>query len=89
MALATIDNERALNILTTMNTNEMPKEAGERWACKPKTGGHVMIGKINMQETSGMTFSAPGLWFDGSVSFHENSFDQYDWHRIELPEGWR
>lgn len=73
-------------------TNEMPKEAGGWWACRlkpeirPSQFTNTSIGKIFRYEDILLFI---GHWSGGEDSFQCNEFQKYDWHKIELPEGWR
>ena len=63
--------------------NEVPREAGEFWFMRLKKGGNVRTGK---------TVKLDGiLMFECSSEMYitEHGFSKYDWHKIQLPEGWR
>lgn len=75
-------------------TNETPKEAGWPWACRHSVTVNGITGTAWC--VIGRVFDAhdiegrPTLKFvGGAVSISQDSFDQFDWHKIELPEGWR
>ena len=63
-------------------TNEMPKEAGEWWTAKNRKRGYVALLKTN---NYGFGLCAESPW----LCAYEEQFKEFDWHRIELPEGWK
>jgi len=64
-------------------TNEIPKEAEEFWLVRSRLTGDIILG-MTKQRANGR------LCFDTALEmFHDYEFDQFDWHRIELPEGWK
>ena len=67
-------------------TNEIPKEAGKWWAWRLKGDTMVQIGKSRRPHNS----MNSGLLVESEYFLvHEKYFGDYDWHRIELPKGWR
>lgn len=71
-------------------TNEMPKEApkelklGELWAIRHKQYGWMEIAKVADNAFDGLVI------IDGDgCTLPSSQWHEFDWHRIELPEGWR
>lgn len=77
-------------------TNEMPKEAG-RYLCRHSLNvscnGNTLEGCPTIWIVYGIVYEGD----DGKLVFKSNSlkpipedqFASFDWHRIELPKGWR
>lgn len=68
--------------------NEVPMEAGEYWAATLKSTkpGQVWVGRVH--EFNGCHIN--DLEFRSHRgSIFQPDFNQFDWHKIQLPEGWK
>lgn len=65
-------------------TNEIPTEEGTYWLVRHKEQN------IDVIDSGECICGDDGLRFLGFYyMIHNKYFNNYDWHRIELPEGWR
>lgn len=62
--------------------SEVPKGPGEWWARRSKHDGRIEF-------VSTRYYGWTGLVADNdAVRIYKDRFTEFDWHRIELPEGW-
>lgn len=73
--------------------SEMPSEAGWPWAVRHSvtvngvnSTAWTAIGGVRAEHGTDVLIFRSG---NGSVTIRQDTFDQFDWHKIELPEGWR
>lgn len=71
-----------------MNTNEIPKEAGF-YMIRFKNTGAIYAGELLNLHNPVAGKVGPIFFRVCGDDLYEPMFHHYDWHRIELPEGWR